>query len=252
MKQQPYTWKEVVERLEMHPSGVQGKGWSLSERPDYSVLENFLTAKTYVKARWPQVKAQKASDMLFELRQNAPQARVLEIPALAATAPEVAEHQEAGLDVADGEALEGQKAGATAQKGSTFRFLLLFALAVVPTGASVGNMYAVAYQVGDGKLSACLFTILLSVTALGFTIAGVRSRFTVYLAVFLVGYEAFCNLARTYTRLMPMGVPAEFTGQVSEVFGSGSHGTALVLALITALIIACVQYAAIWEMQKTI
>ena len=237
MKQHLPTWKEVVTRLGMHPSGVQAHGWSLSEVPEMEVLVNFLEAKSYIRPRWPQEKAQIASNMLHELR-------TLRVSNVNPEPFEVLGVQNENLKHAP-----ESKQGKT--RGVNWRFCLLFTLACVPTGASVQNMYHVAVQVGEGWLSALLFTALLSTSALGFVLAGVRSKLTAFLAVFLVLYEAFCNLCRVYARLMPGGLPSEFTGQVTDVFGSGSHGTAIALSVITASIIAAVQYAAIWEINKT-
>lgn len=136
------------------------------------------------------------------------------------------------------------------EKRNKTRRGILIALIIVPTAASVNNMFSVAAELGESDLTAGLFTVLLSLSALGFTLAGVRSALTKALAVFLIAFEAFCNLARIYDHLMPCGVPARFTGMVTNIFETGSHGTAVALALVTSLIIASVQYTAINELNK--
>lgn len=133
------------------------------------------------------------------------------------------------------------------------RQALLVALLIAPTVASVWNVYRVSEQVSENWLAAALLTVVLSVTALGFVLAGIRRRTTVALALLLIAYEAFCNLTRIYDGLMHDGVhdcPTRFLGLVTDIFNTGSHGTAIALGALTALLLAAVQYATISEVNK--
>ena len=135
-----------------------------------------------------------------------------------------------------------------------WRECIIVGLLIAPTAASVRNMYTVTYHLSEHATDAVLLTTVLSVSALGFVAAGIRSWWAVSLAVVLILFESFCNLTRIYGGLMGTGAtgnPTRFLGLVCDIFGSGSHWTAVVLGGITALFIAAVQYAAIFELNKT-
>jgi hypothetical protein len=128
----------------------------------------------------------------------------------------------------------------------------LTALLLAPTAASVTNMLHVTGEITGEPITAALYTVVLSITALGFTLSGIRSWVTVALAVILIGYESFCNLTRLYFGLMGgvTGNPTRFLGTVTSIFESGSHGTAIVIAAFSAAMLAAVQYTSILELQK--
>ena len=134
-----------------------------------------------------------------------------------------------------------------------WRGWLLVALMIAPTAASVENMYSVTFSLSASAHSAVFLTAVLSVSALGFVIAGVRNWYTVGLAALLIAYESFCNLTRIYGGLMGnghTGNPTRFLGTVTDIFGTGTHGTAIFLGAFTAFFIATVQYAAVFELNK--
>lgn len=133
-----------------------------------------------------------------------------------------------------------------------YRRAILIALLIAPTAASVSNMYSVTGEITGEPITAALYTVILSVSALGFTLSGVRSWVTVLLSVILIAYESFCNLTRLYYGLMGgvNGNPTRFLGTVTELFNSGSYGTAVLIAGFSALMLAAVQYTAIFEIQK--
>lgn len=133
-----------------------------------------------------------------------------------------------------------------------YRSFILGFLLVAPTAASVTNMYDVSYSITQEAVTAGLYTTVLALTAMGLTIAGVKSWVTVGLSLILIGYESFCNLSRLYFGLMGgvKGNPTRFLGTVTDLFDTGSHGTALIIAGFSALMLAAVQYAAIFELQK--
>ena len=132
------------------------------------------------------------------------------------------------------------------------RTAILSLLLAAPTAASVTNIYTVALAITQEEGTAVLYTIVLACSALGFTVANFRSWLTFSLSALLIVFESFCNLSRLYHGLMGgvSGNPARFLGTVTEIFNSGSHGTALIIAGFSALMLAAVQYAAIFELQK--
>ena len=138
------------------------------------------------------------------------------------------------------------------QERPFYRRALLISLLIAPTAASVTNMYHVTGEITGEPITAALYTVVLSITALGFTLAGIRSWITVLLAVVLIAYESFCNLSRLYYGLMGgvSGNPTRFLGTVTNIFESGSHGTAIVIAGFSAVMLAAVQYSAIFELSK--
>lgn len=144
-----------------------------------------------------------------------------------------------------------QKTAAPKKNG---RAWVLYFLLAAPTVASVHNMFAVTNDLSGNVFDAVALTVVLSVSALGFVWYGIREWHTIALALLLIAYEAFCNLARIYGGLMGIGTtgnPTRFMGLVTDIFGSGTHQTAIVLGGITALFLAAVQYAAIISINKT-
>ena len=134
-----------------------------------------------------------------------------------------------------------------------WRAPLLIALMIAPTAASVENMYSVTFSLSASAHSAVFLTAVLSVSALGFVVAGVRNWYTVGLAALLIAYESFCNLTRIYGGLMGnghTGNPTRFLGTVTDIFNTGTHGTAIFLGAFTAFFIAAVQYAAVFELNR--
>lgn len=133
------------------------------------------------------------------------------------------------------------------------RRLLLLALLIAPTAASVGNMYHITAALTGNHADAVLLTVVLATSAIGFVVAGIRSWWSIALAVLLILFESFCNLTRIYGGLMGVGTtwnPTRFLGLVTDIFNSGSHGTAVALGAFTAFFIAAVQYAAVFELNR--
>lgn len=138
-------------------------------------------------------------------------------------------------------------------KRNSWRKIALISLMVAPTLASVANMYHVTAELTDVFGAVCL-TVLLSTSAVGFTLAGSKHSLAITVTVGTVLYESFCNLVRIYGGLMHghNGNPTKFLGLVTDVLATGTHGTAVFLGLFTAALISGVQYAAIFEMNKPI
>lgn len=144
-------------------------------------------------------------------------------------------------------------AGGVVSKMETTKFPYrqggLIALTVAPFLASLDNMFHVTQELTNPFSAVCL-TILVCVSAVGFTVANSRHKVAIAVTVFTVAFEAFCNLTRIYGGLMTgaNGNPTKFVGLVTDIVGTGTHVTAVFLGAVTALMISGVQYAAIFEM----
>lgn len=135
----------------------------------------------------------------------------------------------------------------------TWQTWMLYGLLAAPTAASLHNMFTITQHIAGNPVDAILLTTVLAGSAIGFIVAGAKNRWTFALAVVLIGYESFCNLTRIYGGLMGVGKsgnPTRFLGLVTDIFESGSHATAISIGAITALFIAAVQYAAVFELNK--
>ena len=151
------------------------------------------------------------------------------------------------------EAMSAPQPNEAPAPGHTRRPWAFWLILAAPTLASVRNMYHVTGDIAGDGVDAALLTVVLAIAAPGFIYAGVRAGWAVFLAIVLVAFESFCNLTRIYGGLMGVGTtgnPTRFLGLVCDIFGSGSHWTAVVLGGITALFIAAVQYAAIFELNR--
>lgn len=135
-----------------------------------------------------------------------------------------------------------------------WRSISFITLMLVPTAASMQNMHDITYQIGHSEIKAILLTIMLSFSALVFTALGVRGWHTMILTGFLIIYEAFCNTAAIYDGLMGgiSGNPTRFCGVVTDIFNCGSYGAALTLGAFTGLVIAAVQFTALYHLKKSI
>lgn len=138
-------------------------------------------------------------------------------------------------------------------KRQSLRAWLLYTLMVVPAAASLQNMHRVTLDIAGHEFSAALLTGLFSASPFLFVLAGLKNRLTVWLVAVLVLYEAFCNFTRIYGGLTGFGLrgmPTRFLGLVTDVFNSGTHQTAVVLAVIMSMLAASVFYAAYNELRK--
>lgn len=138
-------------------------------------------------------------------------------------------------------------------KPQSLRAWLLYTLMVVPAAASIQNMHRVTFDIAGHEFAAVLLTGLFSASPFLFVLAGLKNRLTVWLVAVLVLYEAFCNFTRIYGGLTGFGLrgmPTRFLGLVTDVFNSGTHQTAVVLAVIMSMLAASVFYAAYNELRK--
>ena len=130
---------------------------------------------------------------------------------------------------------------------------LLALLMLAPAAASVQNMYHVTHDIGGDWFAAVCLTAVFSAAPFMFVLSEVKSRATGALVAFMVAYEAFCNVSRIYGGLTGFGkggFPTRFLGLVTDIFNAGTHGTALVLSVIMAILAAGTFYAAYSEITK--
>lgn len=132
---------------------------------------------------------------------------------------------------------------------------ILYVLLIGPIVASWHNMYLITHDLSGTIYDAVALTAVLSFSAIGFVWYGVQNWYVMALAALLIAYESFCNLTRIYGGLMgsgtPTGNPTRFVGLVTDIFGTGTHQTAIFLGAFTAFFIAAVQYAAVFELNKS-
>lgn len=134
-----------------------------------------------------------------------------------------------------------------------WRKFILYTLMLIPAAASVQNMHGVTLDITGHWIAAVLLTGLFSGAPFLFVLAGVKNAPTGALVVCMVVYEGFCNLTRIYgglTGFGKTGFPTRFLGLVTDVFGTGTHQTAVFLALIMAILAASTFYAAYFELNK--
>lgn len=109
------------------------------------------------------------------------------------------------------------------------------------------------WHLSEHDTDAALLTAVLCLSAPGFIVAGVGRWQVLGFALVIMAFEAFCNLAVIYGGLMGVGTtgnPTRFLGLVCDIFGGGSHSTALALGGIAAGILAAVQFTAIYQLKK--
>lgn len=129
--------------------------------------------------------------------------------------------------------------------------LWFFLVVAIPTAVSVGNIYSVSMSIMQGKVEAILLTAVMSAMGPFLLWLDSKSRTVFALALGLIAFEAFANVARIYYGLMGSGSnPVRFVGTVCEIFNSGTHGTALSLAIITSLFIGFVQFVGVNGLKK--
>lgn len=118
--------------------------------------------------------------------------------------------------------------------------------------ASIYNLLEVSFEISNGVFAVVL-TVVLSVAAVVFVASGVRHPFTRGLVIFLIAYEGLCNTVQIYGGLTQWekGVPTVFLGTITDIFGSGTYATATVIGAFSAAMIAGVQYASIFEINKS-
>lgn len=239
---------DIFRRLEMSPDSIRANGLTIQDEMTIGEAIKFVRKRTVASGRWPQEKASLAIGYLTELEAQMGSGLDSESALRASGDFDYFGEYVVRVDLPDA------AKSLPARPKIGWRECIIVGLLIAPTAASVRNMYTVTYHLSEHATDAVLLTTVLSVSALGFVAAGIRSWWAVALAVVLILFESFCNLARIYGGLMGTGTtgnPTRFLGLVCDIFASGSHWTAVVLGGITALFLAAVQYAAIFELNKT-
>lgn len=144
-------------------------------------------------------------------------------------------------------------------KRNSFQILCLFIAFLIPTVASISNVYRIAHMMSDNPFTAKMITVVLSATALLFVAANLRNWFSVLVVLGLICFEAFCNLAATYRALIGTamygdhlsGKVSDFLDTVTSVTNSSFQGTAVFLGAAVGIALAAVQFAAFFEIKKS-
>lgn len=131
-----------------------------------------------------------------------------------------------------------------------YKLVILGLIFLAPTAASVQNINEITMEMA-GLQTAVLYTVLISVTPVGFAISGVTRWYVFLVAGLLLSYEIFCNMTAIYRGLITLnGTPVPFLGTVTEIFNTGTYGTALFLGAFVGLMLAAVQFTALFSIKK--
>jgi len=135
----------------------------------------------------------------------------------------------------------------------TGMYLVMAATMVV----SWQNMYAVTGELfAENRVASLTLTGLLCLSPFVFALCGMVSGQVKLLIIALGVFEAFCNIARIYGGLTnfdspkAMGWPTRFLGLVTDIFGSGTSGTALALSFLLSGLIFWLFYTALFGLKK--
>ena len=127
--------------------------------------------------------------------------------------------------------------------------ILIFTVAA-PTIASVHNMYRVSDTIMGNTIDAMALTVVLSCTGLAMVYTGIRNWPGILLTSLVILYESFANTVRIYQGMWQNGNPSRFLGSVCDIFGSGSHYTAISLGVLIASIVALTQYIVFFQLKR--
>ena len=165
------------------------------------------------------------------------------------TVPETITEKENKSESVD--SLQMQAGQKVASSASVRSLIGLYFLLTASTAASVYNLLLVTLELSD-RFSAFTLTIVLSAAAVVFVSVGIKSPLTSFVVAFLIAYEAVCNTVRIYGGLTHWGegTPNVFLRTVTDVFSTGTYATATLIGAVTAALIAGVQYASVFEINR--
>jgi len=133
----------------------------------------------------------------------------------------------------------------------TGRNITLVGLLVSPTIASVRNLYAVCLSVMGEVIGAAALTIVICVTGGALTYIGIKNKLSWFLVGAVLAFETLANVTIIYDGLMGgIGNPTRFLGVVTNIFNTGTHGTAIALGVSAALLLVGAQFASLTELNK--
>ena len=141
-----------------------------------------------------------------------------------------------------------------------FRPALLILAILLPTAASLKNMYLTTVQISEDHYTAVFYTGLIAATPLILAITGISRWWAAVVTVVLIAAEVFCNMTRIYYGLMygsnvsphTTPSPVRFLGTVTEIFNTGSAGTAIAIGLFAGVMIAAVQFTALFSLKNNL
>lgn len=145
--------------------------------------------------------------------------------------------------------------------GRDYGAIIALSLAfILPTIASGINTFSVSHQLSKNAAVAYAILGMVSLTPILFIIARME-RVGILVAVGVVVFEAFCNVAATYLSLMggmvfmfgtPRGACSDFLQNVVELTESGHKQTAIGIAIVLAVLIAATQLTSFWGIKTRI
>jgi len=149
------------------------------------------------------------------------------------------------------DSLQMQAGQKVASSASVRSLIGLYFLLTASTAASVYNMLCIMTEIADIK-SAVILTVVFSVAAVVFVSNGLKSGFSKVIVGFLIAYEAVCNCVRIYGGLTmwEKELPTSFLRLVTGMFYTGTFETATLIGAVTAALIAGVQYASVFEINR--
>lgn len=153
---------------------------------------------------------------------------------------------------------KGPEKSAKAKPGRFSRFInirsgVLVATMAMPAVASLQNIQSVTLDITGHVFTATVLTGVFSLSPFLIVLAGMRTNLSRALALVLILYECFCNFTRIYGGLTGFGrngYPTRFLGLVTDIFGTATHGTAIVISAFMALMAGAIFYTAYHELNK--
>ena len=219
------TCKELAEQLGMHPTNFHKLGKGASDVFNKEELIQFLSARVTPKGAWRPEKAAAAAALLERIQNGQSTNKRPDTPYT--DKPDAARPIHITLP----------------QNVKSRRLMWLYLPAFAAAIASIDNMHLIFWHItGESWLFSKVFTIVFSGSAFCFIASGITSTPIQVITWILVIWEAFCNMTGIYYGLLGRtGTPTRFLGMVTDIFESGTHGTAIVLGVITAATLAGVQ-----------
>ena len=136
-------------------------------------------------------------------------------------------------------------------KEPAFATAILWAIVAAPTVASANNITRVCMSIMNEQIGGLTLAAVICLTSMALTYVGMRSGLARWLIWFVLAFETLANITTIYDGLMGgVGNPTRFLGVVTTICNSGTHGTAIVLALFAALLLAGAQFAGLFEIKK--
>lgn len=155
---------------------------------------------------------------------------------------------------------ESKRAKPVKPTTSRYQIAALAIAFIFPTVASGINTVNISHQLSSQAAVSYAILGMVSLTPILFIIARME-RVGVLVAIGVVAFEAFCNVAATYLSLMgsmvymsgvPRGACSPFLQNVVELTESAHKNTAVLIAIVLAVIVSSVQLTAFWGLKKRI